>query len=824
MQQPNFLLPCGFAGRGSEIAEKYQKAGKLEEALKYADPDEQTELRAQCLLSLARQKLAQYSQRQAAVVTPPVSPGAMPRLPEHALAVQLHHGATSPGPASPVSPGSLVVGARPLAAQPTSPSGDLTQRPALSAGPNASLAPLQVPASPTQVGGDPQWPNLAAASPTSRPDKETGETSPALPAVKSFASAVTGKDKSSFSSMTASTSDSVSDGQSQVKGQGQVTVPQDARSPQVDDPNVEAARRLLKEAIQLSRDGDSANSGEAKLLLGTLDRDIGTLRDALKDFTAHDIGYIECTGEMVRLDRGLFRHDFGSQVIMALKKVMSLLGILDKTREQLSGHNQLKMLYRFYGLQEKTYGGSFQVMWTEGARIIPVLQKSGVGLEPDDATVRDVLQDILLKKASGWITSLRSSLEEEITRNTQCGNYMVGRRCPSPGCPFLHTVRDKKTHIYLLRNLLAMIKLNSMIEKSLEQAKGQLSNNLKTFTTPDPWKWCNQLYNALYPRHTHPYFLMLQKGTVERMLKDLRLDPVKSYLLKYVDKRWSEAEGKCRHSDTDLLLKIHTIHCLVGKGTESLAHMLREEEIKYRGRYVKKYDPVGYARQHSLGFWIHGRGEKLILYTYLGNFHKAINKMHKQRDPIEGLAKFNQFFSFILESKKRILVPSPGNTVRLMEIMTMLIMAIYLHVYRGSSAVVPVSYIAALNAWDAELGGDTYDNIHNSNTGTRGFKGRIAYMVKLLCGELKNSEFYPGPLKEAFDSNAPHWLKTGEAERVLVLVLVLLVNSDIKNVFFQDCQWMLLHAIAQIPITPALEEYPRGCNSSQAGQGLSKQI
>ena len=172
------------------------------------------------------------------------------------------------------------------------------------------------------------------------------------------------------------------------------------------------------------------------------------------------------------------------------------------------------------------------------------------------------------------------------------------------------------------------------------------------------------------------------------------------------------------------------MHSLAGEPTKRLGDLLAREESKYLKKAQKAEDPVRHAQCHtSEGFWINGDTAKELLYcSYFRNFHKAVEQVY--RSPIEGLGFFNKFFSFIAKSPVAKLIPSPGSTARLMEIMTVLIVGVHLSTNENTFAILPASYLTALRCWDAALGGSTYLSIlkeEPTEDELRQFRGRTPY-------------------------------------------------------------------------------------------------
>lgn len=777
---------CVFeTGHGSEIALKYYEAGNLEMALEYADSDMQTNLRGKCLLSLARQAIAQHTDL---LSLKPLQTTVVVKVSSH-------------GPESPS-----------VETTRTTPAGS----------PPTAASTAATPRSNTSSKMNPPPFSIIMAETAPETDKKTATTSDvsSLEDAKStlnFAKAVTGSIKG-FSNSAISEVSKVFDTvefhppKSQEQ-QSPKAAEQDTDVTEHDNPDITKAKEYLLEAITLFAGRDVVGSGEANLLLGTLEKDSDLLREALKHFDEHDAGYVECVDILRRLNSHIFSEHHGKLVIIALSRVLKLLAILNSLTMGLKDQRQLEMLYCFYGLRQ-TMTGRLKVMQAESSRVMRFFRREHIGRETDEETAKSVLQDILLTKASLWVQSICKTLKKAVSENQQCLSFVGGRKCTHLNCSMLHKAHDITTYENLLKSLLAMIILNSTIEKSLMESKGKLREDIKTITTNEPWKWCDELYHAMYPRHAHP-FVVASNDTIARLvLQDVRVEPVRWFVSKYVEKKWKEADTTTRQANTDFLLKMHTLLCLVGeKPRRRLEDFLIEESQLYTNQAKKSPEAFQQACQYNLGFWIHGGNHKdVICYTYLGNFHKAIEHIHRQ-NPIEGLAHLNKFFGFIVKKHGTPLIPSFANTARLMEIMTVLVAGFQLRTYKQAVAILPASYLAAVNCWNAELEGvfdsDLYSSIqYHVGYGPHELSsvwGRARYMVKIMCGEV--SQCFD-VIREAF--NEATCLATGEAERVLVLALVLLVNSGGEDCILpHDCAGMLKQAIGRLEVNQAVEENPR---------------
>lgn len=237
-----------------------------------------------------------------------------------------------------------------------------------------------------------------------------------------------------------------------------------------------------------------------------------------------------------------------------------------------------------------------------------------MGQESDEQKVKHVLHDILLEKASRWVQYVSKTLKRVIKKNQQCPRYAVGMRCAQPSCVImLHRPYDSETYENLVRSLLSVIKLNSRIQKALMESKGKLEDDIKTISPSKPWKLCDELYDVLYPCHAHPVMLAIDPRIARKVLQWIRVGAVKSFVLKYVEKKWKEADSTTRQADTDFLLKIHTLLCLVGKKPQQLGDLFIVEEQEYTNQAKQSPEAFYWAFQRNLGFWIHGDNHKEVI-------------------------------------------------------------------------------------------------------------------------------------------------------------------------------------------------------------------
>ena len=244
--------------------------------------------------------------------------------------------------------------------------------------------------------------------------------------------------------------------------EGQAGVHELAASPgneHSDFQGFDNAKKYLEDAVLYLETGSDA--GEAKLLLGTLNKDLSMLEDACSYFNEHDAGYIECFDAMSKLDDGLFSPSYRRRaVIVALTKVLNLVVILCTpiTQLEITNREQLNKLYKFYGLEQKPNGRLRPIhKWS---RIVPLLSKKDKGrTEYAEKTVNRVLVDFLLRKAKCWAQSASSILQAKVSRGEQCRDFITGRQCSSRKCPLMHKPHDRKSYTKLIRSLLSMIEI-----------------------------------------------------------------------------------------------------------------------------------------------------------------------------------------------------------------------------------------------------------------------------------------------------------------------------------------------------------------------------
>ncbi|XP_022098419.1 TPR and ankyrin repeat-containing protein 1-like [Acanthaster planci] len=543
-----------------------------------------------------------------------------------------------------------------------------------------------------------------------------------------------------------------------------------------------AAISLLTKAESLfTRCGDSVRKAETQLLLGQLKKDAAKIREANIAFNrmSHTAGESECTDHLIKLSLPSATSIKG-RVFQQLKNLLELICALfvGTSPEQ---ERQRRLCEEFFGLAPGEEG-MLCIQRCEGARVLSALDKSllQVSYIKAEKAREAIARCCLIPRALWWVKGARELLRGEMQKLTQCSDYVIGIPCSKPAdtCQQLHEPY-KFHHVEgRVSCLVQLIEIDSILEKASKLSNFKSADKLVAEIKRSQGKSakkCKALYDVFFPEHCHQRFIGETASAMQKFLRLVRHTAVEKQLKAFAESERKEVDARRLRTDTDLYLMCHNIYLLIGEKPTVMENLVKQEEVdclnwQKKDRW-KHPQPLG---MHPL---FNNDPRKGFL-SYKRRHLDSFASLYKNRDALESLSSFNRFMGTLANKPVDPLLPSISNTVALIEAKVTMMLALGAKIQQCSVAI-PASYLAQAGFLDAICcpgqGHAMYSAVSNSavNKDTR---GQTCRLVSLICGTTRSGRDF-NVLADAFSS--VEYIHTGEAERTLVLVLVMLCNAGL---------------------------------------------
>ncbi|XP_022108918.1 TPR and ankyrin repeat-containing protein 1-like [Acanthaster planci] len=534
---------------------------------------------------------------------------------------------------------------------------------------------------------------------------------------------------------------------------------------------------LLTEAESLfARCSDSFGKSETQLLLGQLKKETTKIREAKNAFNrmSHTAAESECTYQLIKISRQY------AAPVPPLKKLLELICAM-LACENPEEKRQRQLCEEFFGLAP-VEDGKLHIQKCEGARVLSALDKSLSQANDVEAwKAREAIAKCcLIPRALEWVKGARDHLHEQVKKLTQCSDYVIGMPCSKSAgtCKELH----EPYKLYQLEGqihcLVQLIQINDIIQKASKlssfESTCELMKEIKHSQEESAMN-CKALYEVFFPKHCHQRLIGDTAQTTQKLLKLLQNPEIKSQLKAFIENKRKKADPKSVRAGTDLYLMCHGIYLLIGEGTEVIENWVTQEEC-----YCLKWQQrEGWNQSQPLGMRLLNNEEPLKRFLSYKRYHlNSFESLFKSRDAMESLSSFNRFMGTLANKPRAPLLPSISNTVAMIEAKVTMMLALGAKIQQCTVAI-PASYLAQAGFQDAVCcpgqGHAMYSAVSNSAV-NKHTPGQTCRLVSLICGTTRSGRDF-NVLADAFSS--VEYIQTGEAERTLVVVLVMLCSAGL---------------------------------------------
>ncbi|XP_057562024.1 TPR and ankyrin repeat-containing protein 1 [Hippopotamus amphibius kiboko] len=572
------------------------------------------------------------------------------------------------------------------------------------------------------------------------------------------------------------------------------------------DSDVDHTEAILREALDLCHETRQASGiAEAHFLQGVIQRDFGKLKDAFRRFNSlsHSAGAVEALYEATSLcearpEEVLALAPWGLEVLLNL--VRALQKVNNNAEKEM-----VKSCFEFFGISQVD-AAYCQIAQSDPGPILRIIFDLDLNLREKKTKehflittdqVKLALNKHLLRRLCQITRSLLGKTYPGI-----CTRFIVGLKCEDGRCEDFHRPLRRHEAKCLVQSKIHLVVINGLLLEAKKVFPKVLAEDLEEINdilSPDKYGLCKSLLNVLFPKHFHQRVLSENPVACKEVLKPRNTSSrfLRSALKEYICVLFQNERPRSRRESTDLWLSAMQAFLLSSSYPDELDKLLHQEEDSYN-RELKALQAEKEERGRGRGSRVKGvegkfgmlapnkddaSAEKTHL-CFIRLLEDSIHQFYVCRNPEDYKRRFFRFMNVLVKRCKEPLIPSIGNTVALLEFQFVHCGAVLVRLCKNAVLCLPKSYIALLHYWeflfskkDRELR-DVFTIIQEYRPkevtrAIQNFRFHLSYLVKVLCG-CENENF--NVLLDAFGEI--DYVVSGEAERTLVLCLVMLVNTE----------------------------------------------
>ncbi|XP_054847017.1 TPR and ankyrin repeat-containing protein 1 isoform X2 [Eublepharis macularius] len=562
---------------------------------------------------------------------------------------------------------------------------------------------------------------------------------------------------------------------------------------------LENLKAILEEALELcEQTNQKSSSAEAVYLMGIEEKDFYKLKDAFHMFlhVNHHAGAVEALFGAVQCEesnesilRLIATHGIGA--------ILNLVKAFQKA-DTNAEKEMVKSCFDYFGIApiDKFF---CQVSQNEAGCILEFLSEQATLREKKTSdqfvTSLEEVKSALNKYLLNRLVAITHNLLERNFPDI-CTKFIVGLKCEDENCEDFHRTlsRHEIKSIFQCKRHLATIN-GLLLEAKRVFPKDVFCepNAIDELLTADKYALCKSLINTFFPKHFHLRMVSENPMACKEILSLHRggyrtLNPCKMVLREYIRLEFKNETARNRRESTDLWLRAMQVFALTSSYPEEFERLLCKEEDEYN-REVKLLAERGRVRPKG----IEGRYGMVMPDKYADNaestylcfirlLQDSMDQLFIHRNVEDCRWMFYRFMNILVVKCIDPLIPSIRNTVALLEFQFVLGCAVLMRLCRNMTLCLPKSYIALIHYWDFlfRRGDHNKDFVYSviqdykpedTKKAVRDFKKHLIYLADVLCGY---EDF--NVLVDAFGDS--DYITSGEAERTVVLCLVMLINAD----------------------------------------------
>ncbi|XP_077667201.1 TPR and ankyrin repeat-containing protein 1 isoform X3 [Eretmochelys imbricata] len=563
---------------------------------------------------------------------------------------------------------------------------------------------------------------------------------------------------------------------------------------------------ILEEALELCKQTNQKSSiAEATFLQGVLKKDFRKLEEAFYKFLPlnHCAGVVEALFESTHCEpksQGIF-----FLAPCGLEALLNLFRALQKAATNAE-KEMVKSCFDYFGILPID-GNVCQVSQNEAGHILQFLPDNPILKEKktkDHFIVgMEEVKSALNKHFLSRLCSIACSILEQSYPDI-CMKFIAGLKCEDKTCKDFHRPLLRHEAKSILQCKMHLAAINGLLLQAKRVFPKELLhefNDIDEILTADKYILCKSLLDFVFPKHFHLRVVSENPKACKDILGLHQFSkPCRMVLKEYIIFQFKSENAINRRESTDLWLRAMQVFILSSSYPEEFEKLLAKEEDDYN-KELKLLEAKKYKKEErgrgGRPKGVDGRYGMLIPDKYSGNaenthlcfirlLENSLEQLYVYRNPEDCKWMFFRFMNVLVKKCIEPLIPSIGNTVMLLEFQYILCCAVLMRLCKNITLCLPKSYIALFHYWEflfrkkdqkKEIR-DMFSIIQeykpkDTNEAVKEFKFHLLYVAKVLCGA-KNSNF--NVLLDAFRD--PDCITSGEAERTMVLCLVMLVNAD----------------------------------------------
>ncbi|XP_037382087.1 TPR and ankyrin repeat-containing protein 1 isoform X2 [Talpa occidentalis] len=576
--------------------------------------------------------------------------------------------------------------------------------------------------------------------------------------------------------------------------------------------DVENTEAILTEALELCcQTNQQSGIAEALFLLGVILRDFQKLKDAFLKFDRlnHSAGVVEA------LYQAASQCEAESEKVLALapgglEVLLNLVRAL-KCVNNNAEKEMVKSCFEFFGISQ------VDAKYCQIAQNDSILRiKFDLDLNLSEKKTKDhymIMTDQVKLALNKHLLSRLCQITQSLLGKTYpgiCMRFIVGLKCRNENCEDFHRPLLRCEVKHLVQSKMHLVAINGLLLEAKRVFPKILAEELKEIDyilSVDMFGLCKSFLNVLFPKHFHQRILSENPMACKEILKPSHKS-FRSYraaLKGYIHFLFQNERARNRRESTDLWLSAMQAFLLSSSYPEEFEKLLHREEDDFN-RELKalesEKEETGRGRgsrmkgiEGKFGMLVPSREDESAVKTHLcfiRLLESCINQFYVYRNPENYKRLFFRFMNVLVKRCKEPLIPSIGNTVALLELQFVHCGMVLARLCKNAILCLPKSYISLLHYWEFLLSkkdrqlGDVFAIIQeykprDLSRAIQNFQFHLSYLVKVLCGH-ENVHF--NVLLDAFSEI--DYVVSGEAERTLVLCLVMLVNT--KGVLQSSCK------------------------------------
>ena len=578
----------------------------------------------------------------------------------------------------------------------------------------------------------------------------------------------------------------------------------------VDLPREEQAKHL-REAKNLYKEAGQMN-GFAEVLL----EEAKCIADCTKAVEAARIfnsptnynicGELECVGVMLNCthpDHSGLSDINTSLAVRLVRDVLQLIKSLDASNLDVVTQKEIDRCEEYFGLFREVDPSKRVIRRKEGDRFLYFAQGlqrrpfAGNRWEMDLQDVRERIAEVLLDRVTKLIQSIRVLLGKKFITHQRCQNFLMGFPCNSESCHHLHMPPSQITNDALFKAILDEMYLDAQaydfqkLEKRYANQKSGI--NRWELNSPDPTEGfenlfprdgfasCEKLLEFFFPASgqsadvpIHSYISYLRDG-VPRFFKQR--------LFKFAEELWKKrANDEARLQSADVFLTVSHLLQLIRYPQSRILSWIGETEEEFRKNCVMLNGKPSIPK--TVGIAVK-EGPRMTFTSFLRWWEMSKTSLHAEGDILEaGHNAVRRFLSMTANPGKRLPYPSAKNCLDILEYFMYVFLTLFSRLQQAQNSrdlvCLPARYLSVMLFWNTLNCDKTkhvkiyeaasfYQSCPSTISRVKKF---LSDMVSLMLGGYSQNF---NVLKKVLHRKES--IRTGEAERALILVLTLLCNS-----------------------------------------------